>query len=305
MDDNSDVSWTSEVVCELIDSFKEHPALWHFAHPHYNDQQKRKELLRGISRRLHRVTGGFIINEDVLYEKWRALKGQFDDEMTKARQGEVSGWEFYQRMLFLSPEVLSACRFDDLNGGIVPPVLTTSVAKAVDANIRKILGYVPKSLQQEVETVPIKRPKVAPKNCAPKPSTHWDTPSYVQQVVSTWVPPREDSVEAVTQPLPPAPPPTATAQVTAKSEIGHILKSDIDLLCQSSPRPSMNGSKYGDFVADQSFRVCEDKWTFMGRMIEEAARELESKNPELAFRLQKEINDVIFKYQIESLKYRK
>ncbi|KAK6059375.1 hypothetical protein COOONC_02996 [Cooperia oncophora] len=272
MDDNSDVSWTSEVVCELIDSFKEHPALWHFAHPHYNDQQKRKELLRGISRRLHRVTGGFIINEDVLYEKWRALKGQFDDEMTKARQGEVSGWEFYQRMLFLSPEVLSACRFDDLNGGIVPPVLTTSVAKAVDANIRKILGYVPKSLQQEVETVPIKRPKVAPKNCTPKPSTHWDTPSYVQQ---------------------------------AKSEIGHILKSDIDLLCQSSPRPSMNGSKYGDFVADQSFRVCEDKWTFMGRMIEEAARELESKNPELAFRLQKEINDLIFKYQIESLKYRK
>ncbi|PIO70237.1 hypothetical protein TELCIR_07917 [Teladorsagia circumcincta] len=296
------VNWTSDMVCELIDSFKEQPALWHYAHPHHNDLHKRNELLCGIAKKLRKMAGGSAVNEDLLVEKWRSLYERFNDELVKARQGQLSDWEFYQRMLFLSPEVLSACRFDDLNEGTQPPVVMSSVAKAVDENIRKILGYVPKSVHEEIEAPPVKRPKVAPRRSTPKPA-HRDTPSHVQQVKSTWVPPREDSVEVMAQPFSSAPP-TATAQITATSEIGHILRSEVDVLQQSSPRPCMNGSKYGDFVSDHSLRVHEDKWTLMGRMIEETARELEAKNSELAFRLQKDINDVIFKYQIESLKHR-
>ncbi|KAK6012307.1 hypothetical protein OSTOST_22547, partial [Ostertagia ostertagi] len=199
---------------------------------------------------------------DVLVDKWRALYERFNDELVKTRKGESSNWEFYQRMVFLSPEVLSACRFDDLNGGTQQPVVMSSVAKAVDANIRKILGYVPKSVHEEMDTPQVKRPKVAPKTSTPKPAAHWDTSSHVQQVVSTWVPPREDSVEAVTQPFSSAPP-TATAQITATAEIGHILRSEVDTLRLSSPRPCINGSKYGDYVSDHSLRVHEDKWTLM------------------------------------------
>uniref|UniRef100_A0A7I4YJR7 MADF domain-containing protein n=1 Tax=Haemonchus contortus TaxID=6289 RepID=A0A7I4YJR7_HAECO len=300
----SDVNWTYDIVCELIDSFKEHPALWHYAHPHYGDLFKRREYLSGITMKLRIMPGGSAINEDVLFEKWNALQDRFNEELVKAKQGEVSGWEFYQRMLFLTPEVLSACRFDDLNRGIQSPMVTNYIAKAVDANIRKILGYLPKSVQQEIETNQAKRPKVSPRTSTPKlPSRRENASHHVQQVVSTWVPPREDSIEAMMQPFPSAPP-TATAQITAKNEIGHILKSELDMLRQSSPHPCINGSKYGDSVPDQSLRLHEDKWTLMGRMIEETARELEAKNSELAFRLQKDINDVIFKYQIESLKHK-
>ncbi|KAK5979059.1 MADF domain-containing protein, partial [Trichostrongylus colubriformis] len=302
---NHDVNWTSEIVSELIDSFKEQPALWHFAHPHYDDMYRRRELLCEIAKKLRKVPGGSAINEDIVLEKWRALHERFNHEHAKAEVGEVSSWEFYPRMLFLTPGVLSACRFDDLNGGIQPsrPVITSSITKAVDANIRKILGYVPNSTHQEVDTNQVKRPKIAPKPSTPKSTFHKESTPHVQQVVSTWVPPREDSIEVVMQPFPSAPP-TATAQVTAKSEIGHILKNDFEIIRRPSPRPCVNGSKYGDFVPDQSHRIHEDKWTLMGRMIEETARELEAKNSELAFRLQKDINDVIFKYQIESLNHK-
>lgn len=42
----------------------------------------------------------------------------FNEEMKKVKEGGSSNWEYYQRLLFLSPEVMAACRFVEMNAGL-------------------------------------------------------------------------------------------------------------------------------------------------------------------------------------------
>ncbi|KJH52817.1 hypothetical protein DICVIV_01024 [Dictyocaulus viviparus] len=293
---SSDVVWSTEMICLLIQCVKEVPALWHPNHPNYRNSFKRKEYLSEIAAKLRTLP------EDHVSGKWSILRECFNKQMKKSRQGTTSNWEHYNRLLFLSPEVISACRFDDLNGDNSSTVVSTSsadVAVDVQSQIHKILGFVPETAKmKDSDLTIIKKPKIAQEPTSVNVSVHKDVVPNVQQVVSTWVPPREDSLDTVLHSLS-ATPPIATAQVTAKSELAHILQ-------RPSPHLNINGAKisYNDFVPDQAIRSHEDKWTLMGRMIEETARELEAKRSELAFRLQKDINDVIFKYQLESLRHK-
>uniref|UniRef100_A0A158PA31 MADF domain-containing protein n=1 Tax=Angiostrongylus cantonensis TaxID=6313 RepID=A0A158PA31_ANGCA len=353
----SDVVWSTEMICVLIECVKDVPALWHHNHPDYRNSAKRKEHLVEIATKLRALPGGAIINglvftsaagvqlcantvcltgkelaktldcykkgvlelEESLkklgrqgftnspsvmqksYEalkkfsdfsnvearcrfvrayghvsgKWSILRECFNKQMKKSKQGTVSNWEHYNRLLFLSPEVMSAWKFDDLSGdNQQTPVSTSAADVSVDMQkqLSKFIGLVSESVKlKDVDNNPIKKsrislepsesvkPKDAENNTIRKPkmslepntvkvSIQKDSTPNVQQVVSTWVPPREDSLDTVLHSLS-ATPPSATAQVT------------------------------------------------------ETARELEAKRSELAFRLQKDINDVIFKYQLESLRH--
>lgn len=308
VDDNNEklraqqaLKWSFELVSELIQNFKEQPALWHNGHPHFHNTAKRNEYLAEIAKHLRKLPGGGAADEESVVEKWSMLCESFNEEMKKVKEGGSSNWEYYQRLLFLSPEVMAACSFVEMNADNQAALTSqpNDVTVDVEAQIHKILGYVPEAiLPKEVEENPAKRPKLAHKAAWPKKSSPKDTATHVQQVVSTWVPPREDALDSVSvfQSMSTTPP-VATAQVTAKNDIAHMLG-------QSSPRLSLNGSKFADFVSDQPLRTYEDKWTLMGRMIEETARELDAKHSELAFRLQKDISDLIFKYQLEGLKYK-
>ncbi|VDM52192.1 unnamed protein product [Angiostrongylus costaricensis] len=307
----SDVVWSTEMICVLIECVKDVPALWHHNHPDYRNSAKRKEHLVEIAAKLRALPGGAIINEGHVSGKWSILRECFNKQMKKSKQGAVSNWEHYNRLLFLSPEVMSAWKFDDLSGeNQQTPVSTSATDVSVDVQnqFSKFLGLVSESVKlKDVDNNPIKKsriplepsesvkPKDAENNTIRKPKMSLE-PNTVK-VVSTWVPPREDSLDTVLHSLS-ATPPSATAQVTAKSELVHILQ-------RPSPHLNLNGSKtaYRDFIPDHTVRSHEDKWTLMGRMIEETARELEAKRSELAFRLQKDINDVIFKYQLESLRH--
>ncbi|KAK6747110.1 hypothetical protein RB195_000376 [Necator americanus] len=309
MDENADVPrsatsaliWSTDMVDQLIRCVKEIPALWHYGHPHYLNSSLRKIYFSKIAERMHSLPGAAAINEDHVSEKWKQLCDSFNQELKKMKQEGNNSAEHHHRLHFLTPEVMSTSKFEDLANG--HEALATSSADLsidVQSQINKILGCIPElAKRKEIGGVANKKPKL---DCNSQNSvkTHieLDTIPHVQQVVSTWVPPREDSLDTVLQSFS-STPPTATAQVTVKNDIAHILQNP-------SPRISMNGSKigYGEFVEEHSVRPYEDKWTLMGRMIEETARELEAKHSELAYRLQKDINDVIFKYQLESLRHK-
>ncbi|WKY03864.1 hypothetical protein Q1695_005096 [Nippostrongylus brasiliensis] len=300
---SGDSKWSSELTCALIRNVKEVPALWHQGHQQFNDASTRIQHLSKIAKQLHNVPGGGDLNESAIWEKWVRLSDRFDEEHEKAKKSGGSDWEFFQNMSFLSPDVMSACRLTTARPAEEPPATVTNLSSAdIETQMKKIFGYLPGTVvYQQTEESRAKRPKLIDDSVSGA-----TTKKSVKQVVSTWVPPREEAVgathqslssseaaESVLQSLSPTPP-TATAQVTAKEEIATIL--------QNTPPPRLNLMSVPRFIDEQSFRPHMDKWTLMGRMIEETAREMEAKNTELAFRLQKEINDVIFKYQLESIR---
>ncbi|VDK50799.1 unnamed protein product [Cylicostephanus goldi] len=192
---------------------------------------------------------------------------------------------------------MRACRFDGMpleNGSA--STSSVSVPLDVQTEIYKMLGYLYDIKEKSMEGTPSKRPRLANDSSGSlKTHVQVEPTPQIQQVVSTWVPPREDSCETATQSVP-STPPTATAQVMVKSELDHILQNSLPRMGLSNADTTF-GEVHGP-------RPYEDKWTLMGRMIEELARELEAKHSELAYRLQKDINDVIFKYQLESLKHK-
>uniref|UniRef100_A0A1I7X712 MADF domain-containing protein n=1 Tax=Heterorhabditis bacteriophora TaxID=37862 RepID=A0A1I7X712_HETBA len=293
-----DVGWTSARISVLIDAIKERPALWHSSHPHYRSMSKRKEYLSEVAEKVRSVAGGENINEDHVSGKWSILRECFNKQLKKVRGGGVSGWEHYARLVFLTPEVMSACRFDDLEAeshgtSNVDIVNSNGIGLDIQSQLEKMLGYVPEPLVSGECDPPIKRVKLSPKARERDIDADRQRTTRMQQasVVSTWVPPREDSIAAAMQAMTStSTPPTATAQiVTTNSALTSIL---------NKPRQSINGSiSFNGEIPDQ-----EDKWTLMGRMIEQTCRELEVKSHELAIHLQKDLNDIIFKYQLEGLK---
>ncbi|KHJ89801.1 hypothetical protein OESDEN_10365 [Oesophagostomum dentatum] len=290
----SGVDWSAEMVNNLIQYVKEFPALWHHKHPHYRNIIMRSNYLSQIAKKLRELPGGAWVNEDDVFKKWSSLRDSFQ-LFSEANQEERNSWEYYKRLMFLTPEVMSACRFDG-EGAVAAS--SANISLDLQSQINKLFGFTPmlnngKDIENATDKLKLEH------NCNSQNSvkTHieLDSTPHVQQVVSTWVPPREDAVGSL-QPFS-STPPTATAQVTVKNDIAHILQNSL-------PRPSLSNSEiqFGDLLQAASVRPYEDKWSLMGRMIEETARELETKNSELAYRLQKEINDVIFKYQLESVK---
>ncbi|KAJ1347060.1 hypothetical protein KIN20_002011 [Parelaphostrongylus tenuis] len=294
----SDVVWSTPMICTLIQCVKDAPALWHHNHPDYRNSLKRKEHFGGIAAKLRTLPGGETVNEGHVSGKWSILRECFNKQLKKSKQGAVSSWEHYNRLLFLSPESMSLWKYEDSSGDKNQTTTTSTSSVNVPVTVKdKILEIMSEAVKlKDADDNSIKKARMSLEPNSIKISIQKDSMSNVQQVVSTWVPPREDSLDTSLRPHS-ATPPTATAQVTATSELAHILQ-------RPSPHLTVNGTKvaYTDFVPDHNVRPHEDKWTLMGRMIEETARELEAKRSELAFRLQKEISDVIFKYQLESLK---
>ncbi|KAL6738884.1 hypothetical protein Aduo_012382 [Ancylostoma duodenale] len=295
------VTWTTEMVDQLIQCVKEIPALWHYDHPQYCNSTMRKKYFSQIAEKLRSLPGGASLNGDQISAKWSALRDSFELQLKNMKQEGSADGEQNQRLLFLTPEVMSACRFDDLTRG--SEVVTTSTAEIptdVQSQIHKILGYVPEPIKsKEHEDVPAKKAKFGPSSTSQnvvKTHIELDSIPHVQQVVSTWVPPREDSLDTVLQSYS-STPPTATAQVTVKNDIAHILRNPSMLLLLRSV--TIAGTTISSFMG----KFCIER-TASGRMIEETARELETKHSELAYRLQKDINDVIFKYQLESLRHK-
>ncbi|KAE9411829.1 hypothetical protein Angca_001224, partial [Angiostrongylus cantonensis] len=77
--------------------------------------------------------------------KWSILRECFNKQMKKSKQGTVSNWEHYNRLLFLSPEVMSAWKFDDLSGdNQQTPVSTSAADVSVDMQkqLSKFIGLV-------------------------------------------------------------------------------------------------------------------------------------------------------------------
>ena len=46
----------------------------------------------------------------------------------------------------------------------------------------------------------------------------------------------------------------------------------------------------------------EDKWNLLGRLVEQTCRELEQRDMETAVHLQRELSEVLFKYQLQVIK---
>ncbi|EYB84610.1 hypothetical protein Y032_0313g2185 [Ancylostoma ceylanicum] len=293
------VTWTTEMVDQLIQCVKEIPALWHYDHPQYRNSTMRKKHFSQIAEKLRSLPGGSSLDDqptmfsrscfenghtgvdftsplflgilrDLISAKWSALRDGFELPFKKSKHEGSNNCEHNQSLLFLTPEVMSACRFDDLTRG--SETVTTSTAEIptdVQSQIHKILGYIPEPIKtKEQDGVPSKKAKLATSNNSQnivKTHIELDSIPHVQQVVSTWVPPREDALDTVLQSYS-STPPTATAQVTVKNDIAHILRNP-------SPRVSLNGSKitYTDLVEEHPMRVedhpmrpYEDKWALMG-----------------------------------------
>lgn len=62
----SALKWSFELVSELIQNFKEQPALWHNGHPHFHNTAKRNEYLAEIAKHLRKLPGGGAADGSIL-----------------------------------------------------------------------------------------------------------------------------------------------------------------------------------------------------------------------------------------------
>ncbi|CAI4229544.1 unnamed protein product [Auanema sp. JU1783] len=340
--------WTNELVKALIEEIKQYPALWHSSHPFFRNTIKRREYLSKVTEALHKLPDGLLINEDHIAGKWSLLRECFNKQHKKLKTNGATGWEFYESMAFLTPQVMNACRFDDIgdteimvltspNAATASPVsnLTSTPSSTVVAGpsatatvtttavmdmsegsdvgsyLKRILGY-----HGNTEDNDAKKPRIE----ANVPPVAISTPcanakkANATQAASTWVPPKEDSVAAAMQCLISqeyTPKATATAQITSSKSLSSILLepvkrlSDTDSKKKSVSQPPQQ-SQMKTIISSLSRlkevkRDEKDKWTLMGELVEQTCRELEAKSPALAVHLQKEINDMLFKYQLESV----
>ncbi|ETN76091.1 hypothetical protein NECAME_11937 [Necator americanus] len=175
MDENADLSrsatsgsaliWSTDMVDQLIRCVKEIPALWHY-------------------ERMRSLPGAAAINEDHVSERWKQLCDSFNQELKKMKQEGNNSADHHHRLHFLTPEVMSTSKFEDLANG--QEALATSSADLsidVQSQINKILGCIPElAKRKEIGGVVNKKPKL---DCNSQNSvkTHieLDTIPHVQQ----------------------------------------------------------------------------------------------------------------------------
>ncbi|PAV92293.1 hypothetical protein WR25_13112 [Diploscapter pachys] len=120
---------------------------------------------------------------------------------------------------------------------------------------------------------------------------------YLALALSTWIPPRENE----------APTPShshAISHIGATAQI--VSGASLDSILNTSCSPSISGiqttPRLQSALQLQSVTEQEpDKWSLIAKMIEQSGREVEKNSPVAAIHLQKEIHDLLYKYQLEAL----
>ncbi|PAV77694.1 hypothetical protein WR25_01125 [Diploscapter pachys] len=121
----TDVEWSHKAILTLIDAMKARPALWHTKHPHYSSAAVRQQLLLDTLLTINRLPGCDKVTGDKMWNKWSDLRQIYEEIEKLMWKGEYVKWRYRQNLAFLSPQVMDACRFDD--------VPSTSIATSVNA----------------------------------------------------------------------------------------------------------------------------------------------------------------------------
>ncbi|PAV75927.1 hypothetical protein WR25_02478 [Diploscapter pachys] len=121
----TDAEWSHKAILTLIDAMKARPALWHTKHPHYSSAAVRQQLLLDTLLTINRLPGCDKVTGDKMWNKWSDLRQIYEEIEKLMWKGEYVKWRYRQNLAFLSPQVMDACRFDD--------VPSTSIAASVNA----------------------------------------------------------------------------------------------------------------------------------------------------------------------------